>query len=103
MTLHVRLGIEGMPGRKVLGKVYISRVTLSIFALGDYEGIFLFFWGKVSSGYSEKKYTTTKLKHKTLQKKTTEDIQTWHHVFKPGNKVSLVLKITLAYKKYRYW
>ena len=81
MTLYVRLGIVGMRGRKVLAEVCISRVTLSIFALGDYEGIFLFFWSRVSSGYSEKKYTTTKLKHKTIQNKTTADIQIRSFVF----------------------
>ena len=95
MTLHVRLGIAGMPGRKVLAKVYISHVTLSIFALGDYKGIFLFFWGKVRSGYSLKKYTETKLKHKTTQNKTYDDIQIRPLVFKNDNKVLPQLKIEI--------
>ena len=89
MTLHVRLGIVGMRGRKVLAEVCIPRVTLSIFAMGNYEGIFLFFWGRVSSGYSEKKYTTTKLEHKTIENKTTADIQIRSLVFEIENKVSL--------------
>ena len=99
MTLHVRLGVAGMPGRKVLAKVCISHVTLSIFALGDYEGIFLFFWGKVSSGYSLKKYTATKLIHKTIENKTDDDIQIRLLVFKNDNKVLPHLKIEILLMK----